>query len=56
VLRVEHVVGLAPERWLNHAVSTGPLLAVPADYAYATLGLGPVRAQAGSGGRLSLSE
>jgi hypothetical protein len=28
---------LAPERWLNHAVSTRPLLAVPADYAYATL-------------------
>jgi hypothetical protein len=37
VLRAEHVVGLAPERWLNHAVSTRPLLAVPADYAYATL-------------------
>jgi PAP2 superfamily protein len=36
VLRAEHVVGLAPERWLNHAVSTRPLLAVPADYAYAT--------------------
>ncbi len=49
-------MGLAPEGWLNHAVSTRPLLAVPADYAYATLGLGPVRAQAGSGGRLSLSE
>ncbi len=37
VLRAEHVVGLAPERWLNHAVSTRPFLALPADYAYATL-------------------
>jgi PAP2 superfamily len=37
VLRAEHVVGLAPERWLNHAVSTRAFLAVPADYAYATL-------------------
>ena len=36
-LRAEHAVGLAPERWLNHAVSIRPLLAVPADYAYATL-------------------
>jgi hypothetical protein len=35
VLRAEHFVGLAPERWLNHAVSTRPFLAVPADYAYA---------------------
>jgi hypothetical protein len=37
VLRAEHVVGLTPERWLNHAVSTRAFLAVPADYAYATL-------------------
>jgi hypothetical protein len=37
VLRTEQVVGLAPERWLNRAVSARPLLAVPADYAYATL-------------------
>jgi PAP2 superfamily len=37
VLRVERVAGLAPERWLNHAVSIRPYLAVPADYAYATL-------------------
>jgi hypothetical protein len=37
VLRAEHVVGLSPERWLNHAVSTRPFLAVPADYAYASL-------------------
>ena len=37
VLRAERLVGLAPERWLNHAVSIRPLLAVPADYAYATL-------------------
>jgi hypothetical protein len=37
VLRAEHVVGLAPEHWLNHAVSPRPLLAIPADYAYATL-------------------
>ena len=37
VLRAERVVGLSPERWLNHAVSTRALLAVPADYAYATL-------------------
>src|SRR5690349_14881917 len=36
-LRAEHAVGLAPERWLNHAVSIRPLLAVPADYAHATL-------------------
>jgi hypothetical protein len=36
-LRAEHAVGLEPERWLNHAVSIRPLLAVPADYAYATL-------------------
>jgi hypothetical protein len=31
------MLGLAPERWLNHAVSPRPLVAVPADYAYATL-------------------
>jgi hypothetical protein len=37
VLRVEHVVRLTPERWLNYAVSARPLLAIPADYAYATL-------------------
>ncbi|HYS37890.1 MAG TPA: phosphatase PAP2 family protein [Pseudonocardiaceae bacterium] len=37
VLRAEHLAGLAPERWLNHAVSIRPFLAVPADYAYATL-------------------
>lgn len=37
VLRAEHVVGLSPERWLNHAVSTRAFIAVPADYAYATL-------------------
>jgi hypothetical protein len=37
VLRVEHTVGLTPERWLNHAVAVRPLLAIPADYAYATL-------------------
>jgi hypothetical protein len=36
-LRMEHAVGLAPEHWLNHAVSIRPLLAVPADYVYATL-------------------
>jgi hypothetical protein len=37
VLRAEQAAGLAPERWLNQAVSTQPFLAVPADYAYATL-------------------
>jgi hypothetical protein len=37
VLRLEGAVGLAPERWLNHAVSSRPFLAIPADYAYATL-------------------
>jgi hypothetical protein len=37
VLRAEHLLGLSPEHWLNHAVSTRPLLAVPADYTYATL-------------------
>ncbi|HZC53134.1 MAG TPA: phosphatase PAP2 family protein [Mycobacterium sp.] len=37
VLRAERAVRLAPERWLNQAVSTRPLLAVPADYAYASL-------------------
>jgi hypothetical protein len=37
VLHAEHVLGLSPERWLNHAVSTRAFLAVPADYAYATL-------------------
>jgi hypothetical protein len=36
VLRAEHVMGVSPERWLNHAVSTRAFLAVPADYAYAT--------------------
>jgi hypothetical protein len=37
VLRVEHAIGVAPEHWLNHVVSIRPLLAIPADYAYATL-------------------
>jgi hypothetical protein len=37
VLRVEHLAGLAPERWLNRVVSARAYLAVPADYAYATL-------------------
>lgn len=37
VLRVEHVAGLTPERWLNHVVSQRAFLALPADYAYASL-------------------
>lgn len=37
VLHVEHLLRLSPEHWLNHAVSTRAFLALPADYAYATL-------------------
>jgi hypothetical protein len=37
VLHLERVAGLAPEQWLNHAVSGRAFLALPADYAYATL-------------------
>jgi hypothetical protein len=37
VENLEHVLGLAPERWLNHVVSNRVFLALPADYAYATL-------------------
>ncbi len=36
LLGAERLLGLAPERWLNHVVSARQLLAVPADYAYAT--------------------
>ena len=37
ILRFEQRVGIAPEHWLNHFVSPHALLAVPADYIYATL-------------------
>jgi hypothetical protein len=37
VLSLERLAGLAPERWLNHVVSDRAFLALPADYAYATL-------------------
>jgi hypothetical protein len=37
VLRFEQRTGLAPERWLNRAVSDRAFLALPADYAYASL-------------------
>jgi hypothetical protein len=37
VLHLERVAGLAPEQWLNHAISSRAFLALPADYAYATL-------------------
>jgi hypothetical protein len=36
LLDAERSLGLAPERWLNEFVSTHELVAVPADYAYAT--------------------
>jgi hypothetical protein len=37
IVRAEQLTGLDPERWLNQVVSVRPLLAIPADYAYATL-------------------
>lgn len=37
LLGAERAAGLAPEHWLNHLVSGWTALAVPADYAYATL-------------------
>jgi hypothetical protein len=37
VLRLEQLAGLAPERWLNRAISARAFLALPADYAYASL-------------------
>jgi hypothetical protein len=37
VLDLERRAGLAPEQWLNHAISSRAFLALPADYAYATL-------------------
>jgi hypothetical protein len=37
ILSLETRLNLAPERWLNHVVSPHALLAVPADYIYATL-------------------
>jgi hypothetical protein len=37
VLRVEHLAGLEPEGWLNRALSDRAFLALPADYAYASL-------------------
>jgi hypothetical protein len=37
VLRAERGLGLAPERWLNHVFSTREYLAIPSDYAYASL-------------------
>jgi hypothetical protein len=37
VLHVERLAGLAPEHWLNHVVSAHAFLALPADYAYASL-------------------
>ena len=36
LLDTERSLGMAPERWLNHFVSARELLAIPADYAYAT--------------------
>jgi hypothetical protein len=36
-LDLERRAGLAPEQWLNHAISSRAFLALPADYAYATL-------------------
>jgi hypothetical protein len=37
VLRLERAAGLAREHWLNEVVSRRAFLALPADYAYATL-------------------
>jgi hypothetical protein len=37
VLSTERGFGLAQERWLNHALSARQYLAIPADYAYASL-------------------
>jgi hypothetical protein len=37
ILSLETRLGMAPERWLNHVVAPHALLAVPADYVYATL-------------------
>lgn len=37
VLKAERSLGLAPERWLNHLFSARQYLAVPSDYAYASL-------------------
>src|SRR4051794_33899558 len=37
LLRTERWAHLAPESWLNHVVTVRPALAIPADYAYATL-------------------
>jgi hypothetical protein len=37
IVRFEQRIGLAPEHWLNNLVSPHVLLAVPADYIYATL-------------------
>jgi len=37
VLKAERGLGLAPERWLNHLFSARQYLAIPSDYAYASL-------------------
>lgn len=37
ILRAERLVGGVPERWLNHAVSAHAWVAIPCDFAYATL-------------------
>jgi PAP2 superfamily len=37
VLHLERRLGFAPEQWLNHGLSGRAFLALPADYAYATL-------------------
>jgi hypothetical protein len=37
LLHAERSAHLAPEQWFNHAVTTRPVLAIPADYAYASL-------------------
>jgi hypothetical protein len=37
VLHLERRMGFAPEQWLNHALSGRAFLALPADYAYATM-------------------
>jgi hypothetical protein len=37
LLRTEQWAHLAPESWLNHFVTSRPAVAIPVDYAYATL-------------------
>lgn len=37
LIRFEHHLRVAPERWFNHLLSGVPVAAVPADYFYATL-------------------